>query len=106
MLQKKKCCCEHNDCFDRSERMFQDKMNDWCGCRVEPKPCPCHDAPELECPDYPANPEPCNNMELAMAYVKKQEMNPDTLKTCADALRSGTLFQELEKPFEGGVCHE
>ncbi len=98
MLQKKKCCCEYNECFDRSERLFQDKMNSW----YEPAPCSCHDAAESECPHFPFKPDSCETMELAMAYVKKQKLNPDTIKNCRDALTAGTLFTELELPFTGG----
>lgn len=102
MLHKNKCSCEYNECFGRSERIFQDKVSDWYGCKAEPKPHPCDEDTN---PEYPIKPEQCDDMVLAMAYVKNQKMNPDTLNTCEEALRAGTLFQELDKPFKGGANH-
>ncbi len=39
----------------------------------------------------------CNNWAIAMAYVPWQNMNQ--VYEPAQALRAGTLFPELEKPF-------
>lgn len=41
----------------------------------------------------------CNNWPIGMAYVPWQKMNQ--VYEPAQALRSGTLFPELEKPFYG-----
>ena len=91
MLQKNKCCCE-DSYFEKSERIFKDKMNAWsCGCDEDKE-------------DH-MNPQPdqtCNDMTLAMAYVKNQTLNMRTLKNCEDALMAGTLFEELDMPFTGG----
>ena len=91
MLQKNKCCCEDNS-FEKSERIFKDKMNTWT--------CECdHDK------DDHIDPQPdhtCNDMTLAMPYVKNQTLNMRTLKNCKDALTAGTLFEELDMPFTGG----
>lgn len=43
----------------------------------------------------------CNNWTIAMAYVPWQNMNQ--LYEPAQALRKGTLFPELEKPFYGSM---
>ena len=44
-----------------------------------------------------------SDIPLAMAYVKWQEWN-DLYEPCK-ALKNGTLFQELDKPFSGkGGC--
>lgn len=43
----------------------------------------------------------CSNWEIAMAYVPWQKMNQ--LYEPAQALRAGTLFPELEKPFCGSM---
>ncbi len=91
MLQKNKCCCEDNS-FEKSERIFKDKMNAWtCGCDEDNEH---HIDPTPE--------HPCSDMTLAMAYVKKQNLNMRTLKNCEDALIAGTLFDELDMPFTGG----
>ena len=88
MLQKNRCCCDDNT-FEKSERLFKDKMTNWnCDCDDNHD----DDRPKPDCPD----------MTLAMAYVKNQTLNPRTLKTCADALTAGTLFDELDLPFTGG----
>ena len=91
MLQKNKCCCEDNY-FEKSERIFKDKMNSWtCGCD------------EDKCDHHEPEPEQsCNDMTLAMAYVKNQTLNMRTLKNCEEALMAGTLFEELDMPFTGG----
>lgn len=41
----------------------------------------------------------CHNWTVAMAYVPWQDLNE--LNEPAQALHSGTLFPELEKPFYG-----
>lgn len=43
----------------------------------------------------------CNNWTIAMAYVPWQNMNQ--VYEPAQALRAGTLFPELEKPFYGSM---
>lgn len=104
MLHKNVCSCDEC-CFDKSEQLFQDKMKAW-KCSFKPTDCPCNDCTEDD-------DTPCTNdmdkgcdMTFAMAYIKNQRLNPRTLKTCDDALRSGTLFEELDFPFTGGGCHD
>lgn len=43
----------------------------------------------------------CNSWPISMAYVPWQHMNQ--VYEPAQALRSGTLFPELEKPFYGSM---
>ena len=89
MLQKNRCCFEDST-FDKSERLFKDKMTTWnCDCDDH------HDDDHHPRPD-------CPEMTFAMAYVKNQTLNTRTMKSCADALMAGTLFDELEMPFTGG----
>ena len=104
MLQKNKCYCDDN-CFERSERLFKDKMDTWtCSCHQHQEDYP--DCPEdyfPKNPCYPQKPDP-DGMVHAMAYVKKQDLNMRTLKNCGEALQAGTMFEELDKPFAGGDC--
>ncbi|MBQ4343565.1 MAG: spore coat associated protein CotJA [Erysipelotrichaceae bacterium] len=108
MLHKNKCCCDDDSCFERSERLFQDKMNNWnCGCKSAD--CSCND--HSRCDDADKMPhrhdcDPTDDMALAMAYVKRQKLNLRTLKDCDDALKSGTLFDELDLPFTRGDCDD
>ena len=44
---------------------------------------------------------PCN-LALAMAYVPKQKF--ENLYTPAEGWRRGTLWADLDKPYEGGCC--
>ena len=44
----------------------------------------------------------CSNEVLAMAYVKPQKLNAHNIYNHSDALRNGTLFPDLTKPFKGG----
>ena len=108
MLQKNKGRNECR-CFERSERVFQDKMDTWrnCGCTHNERFCidepPCTDIPLYNTDDCEEN----NDMELAMAYVKSQHINLRTVKNCDDALEAGTMFDELDKPFTaGGKAHD
>ncbi len=110
MLHKNKCCYDDDRCFERSERLFQDKMNTW-NCGGKPADCLCNDHPCNDHDDidkHPNQPEcnPSDDMELAMAYIKRQRLNVRSLKDCDDALRSGTLFEELELPFTRGDRYE
>lgn len=45
--------------------------------------------------------ENCKDWTIAMAYVPWQNM--EQLNEPAQALRTGTLFPELEKPFRGSM---
>lgn len=106
MLQKNKCYCDDN-CFERSERLFKDKMDTWtCGCHQYEEDYSDYRedyfAKKPNCPQRPDSQD--NDMALAMAYVKKQTLNMRTLKSCEDALQAGTLFEELDLPFTGGDC--
>ena len=83
MLQNKPCRC--TDPFEKSDILFSEKIH------------PCKEQPQM---DHP------HDMTLAMAYVKKQTLNMNTLKTPKDALLSGTLFDELDLPFTGGTNNE
>ncbi|MBQ7889519.1 MAG: spore coat associated protein CotJA [Erysipelotrichaceae bacterium] len=107
MLQKNKSCNECS-CFERSEKVFQDKMDTWrnCGCTHNDR-C-CTDAPCTNIPPYDTDEcEENYDMELAMAYVKSQQINLRTVKNCDDALEAGTMFDELDKPFTaGGKTHD
>jgi len=108
MLHKNKCCCDDDSCFERSERLFQDKMNNWnCGCKSAD--CSCNDHLCSDDTDKMPHKHDCDSpddMALAMAYVKRQKLNLRTLKDCDDALKSGTLFDELDLPFTRGDCDD
>ncbi|MBQ8627509.1 MAG: spore coat associated protein CotJA [Agathobacter sp.] len=54
-----------------------------------------------QCSESRCSQDDCNKWVIAMAYVPWQNMNQ--VYEPARALRAGTLFPELEKPFYGSM---
>ncbi len=52
----------------------------------------------------PHNPRPADPMVLAMGYVPNQVWKE--LYEPAEALERGTIFRQLDLPFEGGRRHD
>lgn len=115
---KSKCCYDQYDCLENEVEEIDDyELDDvdfhhcTCGCHSKPrppKPCPPKPCPPKPCPEPDPEPETpnCAGQVLAMAYVKDQEFKIRSVYSCEKALRQGTLFPELDKPFEGGTCHD
>ncbi len=57
------------------------------------------DSPEIRTDNRFCDTE-LKNLPLAMAYVPMQRFN-DLYENKYDALKNGTLFKELDKPFKG-----
>lgn len=125
-----RCNCRRNSCgceFETEEMNevdeFEIDFNDFDCCHHKPKPQPCpprpcppRPCPPRPCPPRPCPPRPCPDPEpeepncagqvVAMAYVKKQNFNQRNVYHCDKALRQGTMFSELDKPFKGGACRD
>ena len=91
--KKETCGCEKKDCDCKKK----ENDSDHCCCNREKKDC---DKAEDNC--YPCKKDEWKNSPVGMGYVPWQCFR--MLNDMGDGLESGTIFKELDKPFEVGFC--
>ena len=91
--KKETCGCEKKDCDCKKK----ENDSDHCCCNREKKDC---DKAEDNC--YPCEKDEWKNSPVGMGYVPWQCFR--MLNDMGDGLESGTIFKELDKPFEVGFC--